>query len=50
MRYCDYALGEFDRLTGAQFHVAAASIPERDEVISRALEWIKSALISSMAD
>ena len=42
MRYCDYALGEFDRLTKEQFDIAAASIPERDAVISRALAWIKA--------
>ena len=42
LRYCDYALGEFGRLTKRQFDVAAASIPERDEAISRALAWIKA--------
>jgi hypothetical protein len=42
MRYCDYALGEFDRLTKEQFDIAAASIPERDAAISRALAWIKA--------
>lgn len=42
VRYCDYALGEFDRLTKEHFDVAAASIPERDAAISRALEWIKA--------
>jgi len=40
MRYCDYALGEFDRLTKEQFDIAAASIPQRDAAISRALAWI----------
>jgi hypothetical protein len=42
MRYCDYALGEFDRLTKEHFDIAAASILERDAAISRALEWIKA--------
>jgi hypothetical protein len=42
MRYCDYALGEFDRLTNQQVDFAAASIPERDQAIIRALEWIKT--------
>jgi hypothetical protein len=41
MRYCDYALGEFDRLTKEHFDISAASIPERDTAISRALAWIK---------
>jgi hypothetical protein len=40
MRYCDYALGEFDRLTKEQFDIAAASVPQRDAAISRALAWI----------
>jgi hypothetical protein len=42
MRYCDYALGEFTRLRKERFDIAAASIPERDEAISRALAWIKA--------
>lgn len=42
MRYCDYALGEFNRLTKKTFDIVAASIPERDAEISRALEWIKA--------
>jgi hypothetical protein len=42
MRYCDYALGEFDRLTKQQFDIAAATMPERDAAISRALAWIKA--------
>jgi len=42
MRYCDYALGEFDRLRKEQFDIAAASIPERDAAISRAMAWIKA--------
>lgn len=42
MRYCDYALGEFDRLMKERFDIAAASIPERDAAISRALAWIKA--------
>jgi hypothetical protein len=42
MRYCDYALGEFDRLTKQQFDIAAASIPERDAAISRALTSINA--------
>ena len=42
MRYCDYALAEFDRLTKEQFDIDAASIPERDAAISRALAWIKA--------
>jgi hypothetical protein len=42
MRYCDYALGEFDRLTKEHFDIAAASIPERDASISRALAWIRA--------
>jgi len=42
MRHCDYALGEFDRLTKERFDIAAASIPERDAAISRALAWIKA--------
>jgi hypothetical protein len=42
MRYCDYALGEFDRLRKEQFDIAAASIPERDVAISRALAWIRA--------
>jgi hypothetical protein len=42
MRYCDYALGEFKRLTNQQVDFAAASIPERDQAITRALEWIKT--------
>src|SRR5579871_345470 len=42
MRYCDYALGEFNRLTKEPFDIAAASIPQRDAAISRALAWIKS--------
>ncbi len=42
MRYCDYALGEFDRLTKEHFDISAASIPERDTAISRALAWIKA--------
>jgi hypothetical protein len=41
MRYCDYALGEFNRLRKERFDIAAASIPERDAAISRALAWIK---------
>ena len=41
MRYCDYALGEFNRLRKQRFDIAAASIPERDAAISRALAWIK---------
>jgi hypothetical protein len=42
MRYCDYALGEFDRLTDERFDIAAASIPERDAAVSRALAWINA--------
>lgn len=42
MRYCDYALGEFDRLTKERFDIAAASIAERDAAISRALAWIQA--------
>ena len=42
MRYCDYALGEFGRATGQQFDIAAMSVSERDEAISRALAWIKA--------
>lgn len=42
MRYCDYALGEFDRLTKERFDIAAATISERDAAISRALAWIKA--------
>ena len=42
MRYCDLALGEFDRLTKQQFDIDGASIPERDAAISRALAWIKA--------
>jgi len=42
MRYCDYALGEFDRLTNRQFEIAAATMPERDAAIARALTWIKA--------
>lgn len=41
-RYCDLALGEFDRLTQQQFDIEGASIPERDAAISRALAWIKA--------
>jgi hypothetical protein len=41
MRYCDYALGEFGRLTKQPFDIAAASISERDAAILRALAWIK---------
>lgn len=42
VRYCDIALGEFDRLTKEHFDVTAASTPERDAAISRALVWIKT--------
>jgi hypothetical protein len=42
IRYCDSALGEFDRLTKQRFDIEAASIPERDAAISRALAWIKA--------
>jgi hypothetical protein len=42
LRYCDLALGEFDRLTKQQFDIERASIPERDAAISRALAWIKA--------
>jgi hypothetical protein len=42
MRYCDYALVEFNRLTKERFDIAAASIPERDAAIFRALAWIKA--------
>jgi hypothetical protein len=42
MRYCDYALGEFDRLMKEHFDISAASIPERDTAISLALAWIKA--------
>jgi len=41
-RYCDLALGEFDRLTKQQFDIERASIPERNAAISRALAWIKA--------
>jgi hypothetical protein len=41
-RYCDYALGEFDRLTKEQFDIAGASIPERDAAIARAVAWIQA--------
>jgi hypothetical protein len=41
-RYCDLALGEFNRLTKQQFDIAAASILERDEAIARVLARIKS--------
>jgi hypothetical protein len=47
MRYCDYALGEFDRLTREQFDIAAASIPQRDAAISRALARIAQASIKA---
>ena len=40
-RYCDLALGEFDRVTKQQFDLAAASIPERDAAIVRALARIR---------
>jgi hypothetical protein len=42
MRYCDYALAEFDRLTKQQFDIDAATIPERDAAISLALAWIRA--------
>lgn len=42
VRYCDYALGEFYRITKERFDIAAASIPERDAAISRALARIKA--------
>jgi hypothetical protein len=42
VRYCDLALGEFDRLTKQQFDIEHASIPERDAAVSRALAWIKT--------
>ena len=42
MRYCDYALGEFDRLTKEHFDIAAASLPERDAAIARALASINA--------
>jgi hypothetical protein len=41
-RYCDLALGEFDRLMKEHFDISAASIPERDTAISHALAWIKA--------
>jgi hypothetical protein len=41
IRYCDSALGEFNRLTKQSLDIAAASIPERDAAISRALAWSK---------
>ena len=42
IRYCDLALGEFDKLTKQDFNIDSASIPERDAAISRALAWIKA--------
>jgi len=42
MRYCDYALGEFNRLTKQQLDIAATPVPERDAAISLALAWIKA--------
>jgi hypothetical protein len=42
MRYCDYALGEVDRLTKERFDIVDASIAVRDAAISRALAWIKA--------
>lgn len=42
MRYCDYALGEFNRLTKQPFDLTAATVPERDAAISRALAWIRA--------
>jgi hypothetical protein len=42
MGYCDYALGEFDRLTKERFDIDATSIPGRDAAISRALAWINA--------
>jgi hypothetical protein len=42
MRYCDLALGEFDRLGKQLFDIQAASIAERDAAISRALAQIKA--------
>ncbi len=41
-RYCDFALYEFDRITKQDFDITAATIPERDAAISRALAWIKA--------
>jgi hypothetical protein len=42
LRYCDLALGEFDRLTKERFDLEAAGIPERDAAIARALARIKA--------
>jgi hypothetical protein len=42
VRYCDLALGEFDRVTKERFDIDAASVPERDAAISGALAWIKA--------
>ncbi|HEY7388554.1 MAG TPA: hypothetical protein VH640_08595, partial [Bryobacteraceae bacterium] len=42
IRYCDYALGEFNRLMKERFDIATASLPERDAAIARALAWIQA--------
>jgi hypothetical protein len=42
LRTCDLALGEFNRITNTVFDIEAASIPERDAAISRALARIKT--------
>lgn len=42
LRYCDLALGEFDRLTKERFDLEAAGIPERDAAIAHALASIKA--------
>lgn len=41
-RYCDYALVELERAVGQHFGGDGKTVKERDEAVSRALEWLRS--------
>jgi hypothetical protein len=42
MRYCDFAVGALEKAVGQHFSSRGTTLKERDDAVSRALDWLKT--------